>query len=381
MTTTYGLLSTYPPTACGLATFTASLVAQLGGPVGRGADCRVIRAMDVRDGLSPPGVVSELVAGSRRSQRSAIDALNDVDVAIVQHEYGIFGGPDGDEVLAVLSALTVPVIVVVHTVVVEPTCHQRDVLEAVVDIADVVVTMTQTARRRLADGYAVDMSKVTVIPHGAHVVPLPDPMTGASSGDRPIILTWGLLGPGKGIEWGIDALGLMRDLRPSPRYLIVGKTHPKVLDTHGEAYRTSLVRRARRRGVSADVEFDATYLDVPELQRIVRQAALVLLPYDSPDQITSGVLIEAVAAGKPVVSTRFPHAVELLGGGVGLLVGHRDPAAIAVAVRRVLTDEPLRATMAAAGEGLAPDLGWPAVANRYRAVAAELLASRAAEVA
>ncbi len=280
--------------------------------------------------------------------------------------------------LDVLDALTVPVIVVLHTVPVEPTAHQREVLEAVGDAADSIVTMTHVARRRLAAGYAVDMAKVSVIPHGAHVervVARPiDP-------GRPTILTWGLIGPGKGIEWGIEALGQLGDLHPRPRYLILGGTHPKVLAAHGEAYRMDLQARADALGLSDHVEFDATYRDVPSLQRIVRQATVVLLPYDSTDQITSGVLTEAVAAGKPVIATRFPHAVELLGGGVGLLVDHRDPTAIAAAARRVLTDTSLRETMAGAAAAIAPGLAWDAVADRYRGVAQRLVAERESAVA
>ncbi|GAC1587310.1 MAG: glycosyltransferase [Acidimicrobiales bacterium] len=381
MSLTYGLLSTYPPTACGLATFTASLVDALQGMAGRDGECRVVQVVE-HAGRRPAGVVAELVAGSGSSRRAAARALNDTDVVIVQHEYGIFGGHDGDEVVALLDHLTVPVIVVLHTVLVEPTAHQRTVLQDVVAAADVVVTMTQTARHRLAAGYAVDMARVRVIPHGAHVATAFGGR-GTSPPDvaRPTILTWGLLGPGKGIEWGIDALALLRDIEPRPRYRIVGKTHPKVLEIQGEAYRRSLQARAEDLGVSADVEFDATYLDVPALQDIVRDATLVLLPYDSPDQITSGVLIEAVAAGKPVVSTRFPHAVELLADGVGLLVDHRDPADIASAIGKVLTDASLRASMISAAEGLAPELAWTAVARGYRAVAEHLVSDRATAVA
>ena len=378
MSLTFGLLSTYPPTECGLATFTSALAAGLSTPTGRGDSCAVVRVVDSA-GESAPEVVAELVAGSAVSRRGAVAALNDTDVVIVQHEYGIFGGQDGDEILAVLAALTVPVIVVLHTVPVEPTARQREVLECVIDVADAVITMTHAAHRRLAAGYVVEMTKVSVVPHGAHVTP---PTSGGAGGlDRPTVLTWGLIGPGKGIEWGIDALALLGDLRPSPRYLIVGKTHPKVLAADGEAYRTALQVRADRLGLSARVEFDATYLDVDALQRIVRRATLVLLPYDSLDQITSGVLIDAVAAGKPVISTPFPHAVELLGGGVGLLVAHRDPRDIAAAVRRVLTDTPLRERMTVAAQRLAPGLAWAAVADRYRAVAERLLATRAAAVA
>jgi polysaccharide biosynthesis protein PslF len=375
---TYGLLSTYPPTACGLATFTSALAAGISASSKRADDCVIVRAVEAPGG-SPVDVVAELVAGSAASRGRAIDALNDTDVVIIQHEYGIFGGEDGDEILDVIDALTVPVIVVLHTVPLEPSAHQRSVLEAVVGATDIAVTMTHAARRRLAAGYKVDMTKVSVIPHGAHVAPRP--AIADVEIDRPTILTWGLIGPGKGIEWGIEALALLGDLRPRPRYLVVGKTHPKVLAAHGEAYRDDLQARAGRLGLSSEVEFDATYLDVPSLQRIVGRSTLVLLPYDSTDQITSGVLIDAVAAGKPVISTRFPHAVELLGGGVGLLVAHRDPAAIAEAVRRVISNAPLRETMATSAERLAPGLAWTAVADRYRVVAEQLVARRAAAVA
>jgi glycosyltransferase involved in cell wall biosynthesis len=378
MSLTYGLLSTFPPTACGLATFTAALAAQLDASTDHGDDCIVVRAV-TSAGFAPPGVAVELIAGSEASRLGTVAALNSADVVIVQHEYGIFGGRDGDEIVAVLEPLVAPVIVVLHTVLVDPTVHQREVLERVMATADAVVTMTQTARRRLEVGYAVDMRKVSVIPHGAHVPPCLN--TDVSGGGRPVVLTWGLIGPGKGIEWGIEALAQLRDLHPYPRYLIVGKTHPKVLAAHGEAYRASLVALADRLGLSEDVDFDATYYDVPALQRVVGQATVVLLPYDSPDQITSGVLIDAVAAGKPVISTRFPHAVELLGGGVGLLVGHRNPTEIAAALRRVLGDATLRNAMRDASARLAPSLAWPAVAASYRTLADEVVEARAAAVA
>jgi glycosyltransferase involved in cell wall biosynthesis len=372
--TTYGLLSTYPPTQCGLATFTAALRTHLGGPGARSEHFGVVRVVDQFEQLdraSPPEVVHDLLKGSPSSRRRATAELNQFDVAIIQHEYGIFGGPDGEEVLALLDELTVPTIVVLHTVLVNPTDRQKAILEAVARVADAVVTMTRTAYRRLRD-YEVDMTKASVIPHGAHVpsraiAPRPD-------AQRPTILTWGLLGPGKGIEWAIEALGLLAHLDPAPRYLVVGKTHPKVLERHGESYRDSLKDRAVRLGVSEQVEFNAAYLNLDTLESIVLDADVVLLPYDSPDQVTSGVLIEAVAAGKPVISSRFPHAVEMLGDGVGLLVPHRNPRAIAEALEQVLTQPELKSTMAARSALLSPQLGWPAVAGQYRALAAQVVA-------
>src|SRR5580698_1072161 len=278
----FGFVSTFPPTQCGLATFTAAL---------RGAllrctadEGRVVRLVDAPAPQPGDPVVAQLVAGDSASLYHAVAQLNMCDVAIVQHEYGIYGGTDGSEILHLLDQLRVPSVVVLHTVLAAPTPHQRQVLESVVAKADAVVTMTMTARDRLAAGYAADMTKVCIIGHGAPgvqtVMAEPAFRTGQFT-----VLTWGLLGPGKGIEWGIEALALLRDVRPFPRYLIVGETHPKVFNTFGEAYRQDLQARADRLGISADVEFDAMYHDVPSLERIVRKASLVLLPYDSPDQI------------------------------------------------------------------------------------------------
>jgi glycosyltransferase involved in cell wall biosynthesis len=281
----------------------------------------------------------------------------------------------------VLERLTVPVIVVLHTVLVDPTPHQREVLERVVAAADAVVTMTPTARRRLLQGYPVDPARVALIPHGAADNRLP-PGTGLSARPaRPTILTWGLLGPGKGIEWVVDALAELRDLEPEPRYLVVGETHPRVAERDGESYRLELIDRARRRGVGHLVQFDDRYLSIAALGRLVAGADVVILPYDSREQVTSGVLVEALAAGKPVIATGFPHAVELLGAGTGLLVPHGDSAAMAAALRRVLTEPGLATRLGAEAAALAPQLLWPAVAGRYRALAGELVEARDVAVA
>lgn len=382
MTTRFGFVSTYPPTLCGLATFTAALFAELvtdGG--GRG---QVVRLVDTPQPAAPPApqlassnrVQSQLAAGDPGSLVRAASLLNGGDVAIVQHEYGVYGGPDGDEVLALLAALSVPSIVVLHTVLSSPTAHQRAVLEDVVSLADAVVTMTATARDRLATGYAVDMSKVSVIPHGAPVVRSSHLPTFRTA--QPTVLTWGLIGPGKGIEWGIDAMVALGDIDPAPRYVVAGQTHPKVLAWEGENYRNGLQERVYRLGLADVVRLDGQYRHAEALAELVDSADVVLLPYDSTDQVTSGVLIEAVAALKPVIATRFPHAVELLGGGAGLLVPHRDPAAIATALRTLLTHRDLAAGMTRAAGATAPELLWPAVAERYRRLADRLIRARVA---
>lgn len=364
---TIGLLSTYPPTQCGLATFSAALLEQLDGASGRAGVVRVVDAPGSHPGRE---VVAHLVNGSRQSAAHAVATLNSYDVVLLQHEYGIFGGPDGSDVLELVDSLTVPLIVVLHTVLEEPTARQRWILQRLLTAADVVVTMTQTANRRLVTRYGADPRQLVVIPHGA--VDHGRLATSTVASVRPTILTWGLLGPGKGIEWALEAMPGLRDL--DPRYLVLGKTHPKVLERHGDAYRDALVRQVERLGIGDLVELDASYLAVPELAGIVASADVVLLPYDSREQVTSGVLIEAVAAGRPVVSTAFPHALELLSDGPGLVVPQRDPAALEAALRRVLSEPGLAAGMAAKAAAKAPALLWPAVGAAYRDLARGLLA-------
>ena len=366
----FGILSSFPPTACGIATFSAALAA---GLVANGGTVDVVRCGETPE-MEDPLVLASLDDATPDSVGAAVDVLDRTDVAIVQHEYGIYGGTDGDQVLAVLDAIVVPSILVAHTVVHGPTPHQRFVLERACAAAGAIVVMTESARDRLLVGFDVDAAKVGIIPHGA-ATPRTDTVT---AGGRPPnraarLLTWGLLGPGKGIEWAIDAVGDLSDVRPRPTYVVAGATHPKVLARDGESYREMLVARAWSSGASPFITFDDTYRDLVALTDLISSADLVVLPYDSKDQVTSGVLVDAVAAGRPVVSTAFPHAVELLGSGAGLVVPQRDPAALAAAIRCVITDAERADAMAAEARRLAPELSWTSIAGRYGRLATGLL--------
>ncbi|MGA9598034.1 MAG: glycosyltransferase, partial [Acidimicrobiia bacterium] len=178
-------------------------------------------------------------------------------------------------------------------------------------------------------------------------------------------LTWGLIGPGKGLESAIEAFAELRELRPAPRYLIAGATHPHVRESAGEAYRQSLIELTAALGLNDIVEFDDRYLDRVTLARLVRSADVVLLPYSSTEQVTSGVLAEAIAAGKPVIATRFPHAVELLTGRAGMTTPHGDTIAMAKAVRFVLTDHEARSRMGREARRLADGWFWPTIGRKF----------------
>jgi len=366
-----GLVSTYPPRLCGLATFAAALERSL-------TDAgEAVTVVTVGDGAPAAtgrhAVRQELLPGDAASLREAAATLSRCDVAIVQHEYGVYGGLDGDEVLGLLRRIEVPTIVVLHTVPASPSPYQRNVLEAVASLATTVVVMTEAAADRLLRGYVVDPERVVTIPHGAWS--LPDAgLAALASQDRPLrLLSWGLLGPGKGIEHVIQALAMLGPVGRTVRYTVAGATHPNVLARDGNRYRDSLVDLAEAAGVRDAVCFDDTYRDLESLGRLVRSADVVVLPYDSRDQVTSGVLVDAVAAGKPVIATAFPHAVELLSDGAGIVVPHGDPAALADAIRRVVADPALLAGMGARARRLAPSLAWSSVAERYRTLCDRLV--------
>jgi len=377
--TRYGFLSTYPPTRCGLATFTEALAGALAGTGSR--DSTIVRVLDSPIDRPAPTVVGripttrELIAGDAVSLEATVRALEECDVAIVQHEYGIYGGRDGDEVVTLLRMLDTPTIVVLHTVLSAPSRHQREVLESVCESAAAVVVMTENARDILMSTYRVAPTKVRVIPHG---VPVQHAASAPRRNSTKRVLTWGLISPGKGLEWGIRAISELSEL-PSPvEYVIAGQTHPKVLAHEGERYREALQTLISDLGLDDTVTMDDRYLDAEQLADLVTTADVVLLPYDSRDQATSGVLVEAIAAGIPVVATGFPHAVELLGGGAGLVARHADPESMAAAIRTIVETEETAQQMHHAALRDAHDSSWPVVGERYRELADRISAARAA---
>jgi glycosyltransferase involved in cell wall biosynthesis len=366
-----GLVGTYPPTRGGIAAFTASLAdaLTLAAP-----GCRV-GVIECVEGQSSPGpggeVVARLSSGSASSLAEAVSALEQFDVAIVQHEFGIYGGVEGSEVLDLLRALHIPSIVVLHTVLRRPIAEQRLIVEEIGGLADRLVVQSTAARARLLELYAVDERKVRTIPHGARLNLAA--YARSADGAAPVVLTWGFLNRDKGVEWAIEAMAMLDGLEPAPRYVVAGQTHPRVLGLQGEEYRESLLSLASQLGIADRVELDGSYCDTDALLGKIREADIILLPYNSREQVVSAVLVEALASGKPVVATRFPHAEELLGGGAGLLVPHEDAAAIAVALYSLLTNERLATYAAASAARIGRSLAWESIGERYHEVVSELV--------
>jgi glycosyltransferase involved in cell wall biosynthesis len=360
-----------------LASFTASLRSALltSGAVTR-AD--VLQLVDESDTTLPRAgeVIGDWARGDEASRERCLTSLSGADAVILQHEFGIFGGADGDEVVPFVAASPVPVVTVLHTVLAEPSPHQREIVDALGLCSAVLVVQSEAARSRLLRAQDVAPGRVRVIPHGA--VATGTGVVARRPGARPTVLTWGLVGPGKGIEHGIRAVARLRDRVPAVVYRVVGDTHPKVKAREGDRYRESLERLTAELGLADHVEFDATYHATDALRAMAAEADVVLLPYESRDQVTSGVLVEALAAGVPVVATAFPHASEALAGGAGFVVPYDDDIAMASALGIVLADAGVAARMRMSARETARGVLWPVVADAYYDVIANQVAVNAA---
>lgn len=366
------MIGTYPPTECGLATFNLNLSRAINAD--EEWSTHIVRVLEGADVDPTFELVTEWVIGDPSSLARAARVANESDAAVLQHEFGLFGGRDGDEVLELVSAIEVPLVVVMHTVLDAPSAHQRSIIDELTASASVIVVLSQSAYERMLMTYRTPLEKLCVIPHGADAN-FSGSVLGALRG--PSILTWGLLGPGKGLEYGISAVARLQRRAPRPTYIIAGETHPKVKLHEGERYRRQLQAQSRELGIDNRVVFADGYRDAESLRELIRSVDVVLLPYESRDQVSSGVLVEAIASGKPVVATKFPHAQELLSGGAGLVVDQRDVNAMASALEEVLYVPGIATRMRVAARQEASALLWPAVGARYRALLRELFAERA----
>ncbi len=318
----------------------------------------------------PARVHFEIAENELASYRRAADFLNlnEVDVACVQHEYGIFGGKAGSHVLALLRELRMPVVTTLHTILAQPNPQQRAAMDELLRLSERIVVMSEYGATLLGSVHGVAAGKIDFIHHGIPRLP-----PARRSKDRlglegsSVILTLGLLSPDKGIEHVIDALPAIVRAHPDAVYVVLGATHPHVKQRDGETYRLMLESRALKLGVQGSLVFHDRFVSSDELAEFLAAADLYVTPYLKQEQITSGTLAYALGSGKAVVSTPYFYARELLADGRGVLVPWRDPAAIAGAVSELLGDDARRLAMCARGAEYGRDMVWPAVAARYLA--------------
>ena len=385
------VIGNYLPRRCGIATFTSDLCEALAAQY-PDMSCFAVPVNDTEEGYDyPPRVRFEMVERDLDSYRRAADFLNitNVDLVCLQHEFGIFGGPAGSHILALLRELRMPIVTTLHTVLREPDPQQRKVMRELCELSDRLVVMSERGRAFLQETYAVPSQKVDLIPHGIPDVPFIDPNFykdhfGAEG--KLVLLTFGLLSPNKGIEHIIEALPEILSRHPQVLYIVLGATHPHVLRSEGEAYRLMLHRLVRERGVQQNVVFHNRFVTLEELVEFIGAADIYLTPYLNREQIVSGTLAYTLGAGKAVVSTPYWYAEELLADGRGVLVPFRDPGAIAAGVLRLLDDEAERHAIRKRAYLLGREMTWPNVARLYmesflRARAERVHAPRAAGVA
>lgn len=381
------IVSTYPPRACGIGTFAADLHRTLLGASGvEGVD--IVAIVNEPSRPQRPGTLSMIAHAVRGDYvRAARDlGRQDVDVVLLQHEYGIFGGHDGDYVLSFAEELAQPLVATLHTVLSEPTPHQLEVLTEVCGHAELVIVMTDTARHLLVECGACPEDKVRIVPHGA-----PKRLTTragarvagpsladarvlgpyARTDDRFLLSTFGLISPGKGLETVIEALPSMIARHPEIVYVIAGRTHPDIAHREGEQYRLMLERRVLELELTDHVEFDDRFLSIDELSDLLSATDVFVTPYRNREQIASGALTFAIAAGCGIVSTPYWYAEDMLASGAGRLVPFDDPSALADAVCDYVAEPETLVSARAEARRLGSSLAWPSVAESTASVLQE----------
>src|SRR5690242_19023541 len=363
-------LGDYPPRKCGIATFTADLLAAVAAENPR-SQCFAVPVNDTEGGYEYTGEVRfEIAEQDLSSYQRAADFLNisNVDVVCVQHEFGIFGGPSGSHVLALLRELRMPVITTLHTILHEPNAEQRRVMQELTTRSTRLVTMTQRGQRMLQEIYQVPPAKIDLIPLGIPDIPFVDPnfykdQFGVEG--RLVLLTFGLLSPNKGIEHVLNALPAILAEFPNVVYIVLGATHPNLLREQGEAYRLSLERLAKKNQVQKHVIFYNRFVELEELKEFIGAADIYLTPYLNEAQVTSGTLAYSFGAGKAVVSTPYWHAAELLAEDRGVLVPFGDSRAVAREVVGLLRDENRRTAIRKNAYKLGREMVWSNVSRLY----------------
>jgi len=367
---TIAFLGDYLPRKCGIATFTSDLLGAVASryPQSR---CFAVPVNDIEGCYQYPEVVRfEIEEQEIGSYRQAAEFLNSssVDAVSLQHEYGIFGGPAGSHVLALLRELKMPVVTTLHTVLLRPNDDQRRVMRELIAHSTRLVVMTERGRTILQEVYQAPAAKIDLIPHG-----IPDVPFGAPDGykeqfgvaGKKVLLTFGLLSPNKGIEYVLQALPRIVEEFPDVVYIVLGATHPNELRTRGEAYRLGLEALVGQDQLENHVVFHNRFVGLEDLTRFIGAADLYLTPYLDEAQSTSGTLAYAFGAGKAVISTPYWHAAELLRNQRGVLVPFADPSAIAREVTGLLRDETRRNAMSDCAYRLGREMVWSNTAGLY----------------
>lgn len=361
------------PRRCGIATFTTDIQQAVAAARGD-LETSIVAMTDRGQSYDYPSAVRVEIKDERiEDYVHAAEVLNaaQIDVVSLQHEYGIFGGEAGGHILALLSRLTMPVVTTLHTVLSEPTPIQRAVMNRIIASSSKLVVMADKGRELLTTVYQVPADKIEIVAHGIPDFAFVEPdKAKAKFGftGRTVLLTFGLLSPNKGIEVMIDAMPSILQSRPDTVYVVLGATHPNLVRDQGEAYRESLLNRVRDLGIEDHVVFLDQFVDQATLLEFISMCDVYVSPYLTEAQMTSGTLAYSFGLGKPVVSTPYWHAQELLADGRGILVPFGDAGAIGKEIASLLTDNPRRQAMRKRAYAGSRSMTWERTAERYLAI-------------
>ncbi len=361
-------IATYPPTECGIATFTRDLVVAISKYTPFSDP--IVLAVGGSIEQYPKIVKYRVMKQDFDSYIQAADFLNSSNAKIlnVEHEYGIFGGPDGEYILSLMERVKIPIVTTLHTVLFNPSPNQKRIVQEIARLSQAVVVMVRTGKEMLINNYEIPEEKIVIIPHGVPNVHRVNPaavkkLLGIAN--RPIISTFGLINRGKGIEWAIKAMPMILEKHPDALYLILGETHPGVRNYEGESYRNELLQLVADLNLEKYVRFNNRYLTLEELVNYLCATDVYVTPYINRDQIVSGTLAYALGCGKAIVSTPYLYAEEVLADGRGKLVPMKDPNAIAEAVSEILSKPALREEMEAKAYRYGRRAAWFNVAIDY----------------
>jgi glycosyltransferase involved in cell wall biosynthesis len=366
------IISTYPPRRCGIAEFSHDLAGYL-------PEREIVALQPPQDSEPYPPEVRHVIRRDVLPDYYRIaHALNEcgAEVVSLQHEFGIWGGDSGSFVIDFLSQLRLPVVATLHTVLHQPSPAQREIIEALVAAAAKTVVMSNSAAALMTANYGVSPDAMAVIPHGVHGLPLTVPgvlRRRMDLGDGPVILSFGLIGPGKGYESVIEAMPEVAAMVPSVRYVVLGATHPDVVRRDGEKYRQGLEARVAELGVVEQVRFVNRFVGKSELVSWLSLADIFVTPYPNMEQIVSGTLAYAMGAGRAIVSTPYTYAAEMLSDDRGILVEPGSPAALSAAFIELLRNDRLRLQLGHKAYEFSRSMLWPEVAARYEQVLDEAL--------
>ncbi len=362
-------LGTYPPKQCGIATFSMDLRNSL---LIHGNEVKVMAVSEEKNKYEyPPEVVFEIDRQHRPDYFAAASFINsaaDVELVIIQHEYGIFGGMDGEYIMDLVGMLLKPYVLVTHTVLPNPTRSCKNILNYLAGRASAVVSMTRNSMMLMSDLYEAPPELIYLIAHGVPEFKVQDSdllKNKYGLQGRDIISTFGLIGPGKGLELGIEAVAGLTEDYPRIIYLILGRTHPMLVEYEGEKYRHMLETMVSRLGIEDNVRFVNKYLSNEELGEYLYMTDIYLSPYPNKDQAVSGTMAFAVGCGRAIVSTPYSYAAETLAEGRGLVANQADPWELADLMEEILQNPALKQDLQRKAWKLGKNWTWPSVGRQY----------------